>query len=104
MTGNFDPHELLHCPMMQPNDANAETVAEFLGAILTALWVEGECFSGKRPLGNSDWQWQVHMSLAKAGFVDTIINKWDEEDISDSDLDALDDLIIQAIRLITNHG
>jgi hypothetical protein len=96
-----DPHALLHCPMIQPNDARAATVGEFLASLLSALWLEGEGFSGKRPLGNSDWQWQVYMSMVAGGLAEGIINKWGDEDISDEG--AANELILQAIRLAYNH-
>ena len=34
---------------MQPNDANAATVREYLLALLKEVWREGEGFNGKRP-------------------------------------------------------
>jgi hypothetical protein len=47
--------EILALPM-GPNDADAENVREYLKALLTELWREGESFSGKRPFGNSGWE------------------------------------------------
>jgi len=44
---------------MPSNDADADTVREYLKALLTALWDEGESFSGKRPLGNSGWEFDL---------------------------------------------
>lgn len=97
-----DPHDLLHCPMVQPNDGDAATVGEFLGLLLSTLWLQGEGFSGKRPLGNSDWQQQVYMSMVEGGFADRIINRWGDEDIDDPI--AADELILMAIRLAYDHG
>ena len=38
---------------MGVNDADAENIGEYLKALLSAVWHEGESFSGKRPFGNS---------------------------------------------------
>lgn len=46
------------------------TVRQYLHALLSALWREGECFSGKRPFGNSGWEHELYAPLAKAGFID----------------------------------
>lgn len=46
------------------------TVRDYLRTLLMALWEEQESFSGKRPFGNSGWEYEVLMPLAKAGFVD----------------------------------
>lgn len=87
--------------MVQPNDARADTLGEFLGALLSALWLEGECFSGKRPLGNSDWQQQVYMSLVKGGLAEGVVNKWGDPDIAD--VRAADELIVRAIQFAYDH-
>ena len=39
------------------------TVRDYFTEILVTLWEEGEGFSGKRPLGNSDWEWEVLAAL-----------------------------------------
>lgn len=66
------------------NDADASTIREYLKALLSALWDEGESFSGKRPLGNSDWQWPIYRALVKAEAVET-----DETFLDGDDLDSL---------------
>jgi hypothetical protein len=88
--------KVLKCPMIQPNDARAETVKDFLIALLVTLWEEEEGFSGKRPLGNSDWQPQVYESLAKAGLIDAEFDEWGY--IDNIDYKHVDSLIIAAIR------
>lgn len=60
------------------SDAGAQlTVREYFKELLTELWTEKEGFSGKRPFGNSCWEYEVHTALAKEGFVD--LGEWDEE-------------------------
>jgi len=48
------------------HDLNGEvTIKEYLQQCMRELWREGECFSGKRPLGNSDWQTVIYIHLVK---------------------------------------
>lgn len=37
--------------------------------LLFTLWKEGEGFSGKRPFGNSCWEYDIYEILVKAGAV-----------------------------------
>jgi hypothetical protein len=46
------------------------TVRQWLHKLLTRVWADQESFSGKRPWGNSGWDCDVLVPLAKAGFVD----------------------------------
>lgn len=45
------------------------TIRDYLRELLTAVWEEGEGFSGKRPFGNSGWEYDVYVPLIKAGFI-----------------------------------
>lgn len=45
------------------------TIRKYFHELLTALWQEGEGFSGKRPFGNSGWQTDLEIPLIKAGFI-----------------------------------
>ena len=52
--------EILELPLnAEENDAGAATVREYLVTLLSVLWDEGESFSGKRPLGNSGWEYEL---------------------------------------------
>jgi len=60
------------------SDAGSQiTVREYFYALLDTIWEEKEGFSGKRPFGNSGWEYEVHNALAKAGFVD--LGEYSEE-------------------------
>ena len=59
----------LDCEMLD-NDADARTVRDYLHALLATLWQEEEGFSGKRPFGNSGWQYDIYEPLIKGGFID----------------------------------
>lgn len=98
-------HELLHLPMGE-NDAQAATVGEYLGLLLSTLWLQADGFSGKRPFGNSDWQYPVYIAMIKAGMATgDVYIEFDSEylDISSDGTIAADEVILQAIRLAYNH-
>lgn len=61
--------EILAIEMIDGNDAGAETIRDYLVALVREVWREGEGFSGKRPFGNSGWDWDLYMALAKAGLL-----------------------------------
>jgi hypothetical protein len=63
-----DMTNMLHIPM-QENDANAQTIGEYLRELLLTVWIEEQGFSGKRPFGNSDWRTDVYAALVAAGVV-----------------------------------
>ena len=45
------------------------TVRDYLRILLLTLWDEGEGFSGKRPFGNSGWEYELYDALMEAGYV-----------------------------------
>jgi hypothetical protein len=78
------------------NDAGAATVRDYLIKLLGEVWKDGEGFSGKRPFGNSGWEYELYRPLVAAGLVD---GELDEQGyISDVDDTAADQLIAAAIR------
>lgn len=86
---------LIDTPMIE-NDIGATTIGEFLKTLLITLWEEGEGFSGKRPFGNSDWEYQVYASLIKAGYD---IGRLDEDGyVEDVDCQKADRLVKDAIK------
>lgn len=89
---------VLACPMIRPNDANAETVRDYLKALLLKVWEEAENFSGKRPFGNSGWEYEVYESLGAAGIINTSIDDWDDVVIEDPR--SADQLILDAIKAL----
>jgi hypothetical protein len=77
-------------------DYETVTIEKYLKTLLETLWKEGENFSSKRPLGNSDWQWNVCKPLIESGFVEGEIDEFG--DVQDVDWEAVNKLIIEAIR------
>ena len=45
------------------------TVRQYLHKLLQALWSDGEGFSGKRPFGNSGWEYDLYTPLIKSGLI-----------------------------------
>lgn len=39
------------------------TIRRYLHKLLTTLWSQGEGFSGKRPFGNSGWEFDLYKGL-----------------------------------------
>jgi hypothetical protein len=60
--------EVLDTPM-QENDAGASTVGEYLILLLEMVWNKGEAFDGKRPFGNSAWEYEIYEALKEAGLI-----------------------------------
>lgn len=87
--------QVLDCPMDPSNDAGAPTVREYLVALLDELWKEGEAFSGKRPFGNSGWEFEVYTALVSAGLVYGVID--DDGYLDDVDQPGADRLVRNAI-------
>lgn len=88
--------QVLDLPMQQPNDADAATVRDYLVKLLATLWEEGEGFSGKRPFGNSGWDYDLFPPLIRAGLVR---GEFDEDGyIEDLDDRTANQLVAAAIR------
>lgn len=46
------------------------TVREYLRQLVQSVWDEKESFDGKRPFGNSGWEFDIFFPLAVSGFID----------------------------------
>lgn len=80
---------------MRENDADADTIGEYLALLLTGVIVEEECFNGKRPFGNSDWWYDLAHALIESGAVKgEIDNEWG--DISGYDNKEVDSVLTRA--------
>lgn len=89
--------EVFDCPMLE-NDAGAKTIKGYLKALLKALWAEGEGFSGKRPFGNSGWEYDLYRALVAGKLVEGSL---DEEDcIEHVDTKHANALIFDAIKAL----
>lgn len=74
------------------------TIKEYLKTLLLTLWAERESFSGKRPFGNSGWEYDLYIPLIKAG---AISGELDEDDcINEVDEIAAAKVISRAIKAL----
>jgi hypothetical protein len=100
-----DIQAVLDCPM-QENDSGAATIKGYLKALLFTLWDEEECFSGKRPFGNSGWTNDIAVALVDGGFIkgsvyseverDEVLSKY----LGDADYPAMNKIIQRAIEAL----
>jgi hypothetical protein len=98
MTTEITPQQLLDLPLPPDNDSGASTVRGYLVALLTELWREEEGFSGKRPFGNSGWQYDLYAPMVKAQLVAGAV---DEDGCLDTcDDAAADRLLLAAIAAL----
>jgi hypothetical protein len=92
---------VLSLPLPPGNDAGASDVRGYLIALLEELWREEEGFSGKRPFGNSGWQYDLYAPLAAAGMVEAT---FDEDNYLDqfptASMIRADELILAAIKAL----
>lgn len=45
------------------------TLRQYLYDLMSTLWCEQDGFSGKRPFGNSGWDYEIYLPLVEAGLV-----------------------------------
>lgn len=95
------PQELLDLPLLPGNDSGAATVRGYLVALLSNLWEEEEGFSGKRPFGNSGWQYDLYVPMVQAGMVPgTVDADGYVDDFPQASRKMADDLILAAIETL----
>lgn len=51
-------------------------IRDYLRELLTRVWEEGERFSGKRPFGNSGWEYELYAALIAAK---AVVGELDED-------------------------
>jgi hypothetical protein len=81
---------------MAENDANAATIRDYLISLLALFWEDQEMFDAKRPFGDSGWASDLDKALIRAGHVNGTID--DDGDVTELDMDAVDELIAAAIQ------
>ena len=67
--------EILNIKFMSMDLNRKITIKEYFKELLKRLWVEEECFSGKRPFGNSGWQYDLYKPLIENNLVTGIIDE-----------------------------
>jgi len=76
------------------------TIKEYFIRLLLELWQDGEGFNGKRPFGNSGWDYQIYQALVKNGIVEGVLDS--EGYLEHFDQVEADKLIIEAIKNLGN--
>ena len=69
--------EILDIEFESSDLGRAVTIREFFEELLTTLFKEGECFSGKRPFGNSGWEYDLCVCLAQYGIISGTASEYD---------------------------
>lgn len=87
---------VLRVPMQQ-NDANADTIGAYLIRLGHECWLEGEGFDGKRPFGNSGWEYDVLEALVRANL---IYGELDDGCLLDIDEKTGNELIAKAFQAL----
>jgi len=72
------------------------TVHDYLRELLLRLWAEQEGFSGKRPFGNSGWNYDLIPPLIKAGLIDGTLDQ--DGYVEKVDEEEFDRIIMAAIK------
>ncbi len=66
------------------------TLRGFFCALAMEVWRQGEGFSGKRPFGNSGWQYDVYAALIKAGHIKgTLDEEGYVDEVNEQEVDKL---------------
>lgn len=90
-------HRVLDVPM-NDDDSGAATIREYLVALARVMWEHGEGVSGKRPFGNSGWDWDVYTALTKAGLITGQLDEYGN--VVDANTEKGDELIAAALKAL----
>lgn len=88
--------QILALPLDPGNDAEATSVRDYLVKLLLLIWKDGEGFDGKRPFGNSSWDFDLYKPLGVAGLVRLTFDEdgyidsfdWEEQQKADRLIEA----------------
>lgn len=94
----MDNEEILNLKIDNDDFDNGETIKDYLHTLLTKIWGEGEGFNGKRPFGNSSWEFDLYKPLIKAGVVEGTLDEYGYVD--EINTDHADQLVFELIDYI----
>ena len=95
------PNDLLHMQFHSDELDRTVTLKQYFILLAQTVWKEGEEFSGKRPWGNSSWQYEVYAAMIKNGFEGKLDSYGGVEKI---DTRAADEAIVAAINWWYNEN
>lgn len=93
----INPQHILSLPVFRDGRYDGN-IGDYLRALLTLVWTKREGFSGKRPLGDSGWEYDLYKPLVVAGIVSGTVDE--DGDVYDIDRDAADQIILEAIMAL----
>jgi hypothetical protein len=73
------------------------SIKEYLKKLLKTLWKEGEGFSGKRPFGNSGWQFDIVYVLIMKNLIKGQIDGNNVVEVDWKEVDSLMEKIINTL-------
>ena len=79
------------------HDIGETTVREYLKTLLKAVLIDGECFSGKRPFGNSGWEYDIARPLISASVLKGELDEDGCAEFDRADWDALIPELVSAL-------
>ncbi len=98
ITSRAEAEEVLCAQLRGDNDSGERTVREYFLAIAKKVWEDGEGFSGKRPFGNSGWNYDIYGALVSA---DLISGTFDGDGyLEECDTQAGYELVMQALEYL----
>jgi len=72
------------------------TIKEYFIRLLLELWQDGESFNGRRPFGNSGWDYQIYHALVKNEIIEGICDS--DGYLEHFDQIKADELIVKSIK------
>lgn len=97
---SFDDYEKILNTEFQSYDIGSVTVRQYLKCLLETLWNEGEGFSGKRPFGNSGWNYDLYKGLVKSGYINGGFDDNGYLEINNTAISKADELVFELIDYI----
>lgn len=87
--------EILELQVARHDISDTMSIRQYFEALFLKVWEENEGFNGKRPWGNSGWDYDVYVPLIKAGLIEgeldedgcivkldeSVANKWVSDNI-----------------------
>lgn len=83
------------------DDFEGVTIKWYLQELLMTLWRDGESFSGKRPFGNSGWEYDLYIPLINAELVKGKLDEYGYvEEFTDEEIKKANQIIFDCIEYV----
>lgn len=77
---------------------NNITILDYFKELLITLWTEKEGFSGKRPFGNSGWEYDLYKPLIQHGYINGNLDEHGY--IENVDEESANKLVLELIKYV----